>query len=303
MPAGVHPAVRAASASDGGAATLRSISRRSIAAARSGSGTERPDPTPCNRTTGPSRTMRPAAARCSTAAAEALVAAVRSMVAARRSVRPAAARAAGRLRPSAPAASTAEMTAASTAAATSGARTAEPLAVVRAPWRSRRAASYSLVTAFVGPPPPPGAARRSSLPSGSGASIAPRALASRPTRSGVWRRREIPRGGVTSSTTPPTILSPPEVRRRTNRSPGLAATGVASRTIPAADPSGSSIASRPLRPTAPSTAAVPIWTRARARSGSARARADEQPVSRDHGWIVSHDEAAAKIVDIDGRRG
>ena len=154
---------------------------------------------------------------------------------------------------------------------TSGARTAEPLAVVRAPWRSRRAASHSLVTAFAGPPPrlAPLGGRPSRLAPALGRGEGPR----QPAHS--FRRLASagdPRGGVTSSTTPPTILSPPEVRRRTNRSPGLAATAVASRTIPAADPSGSSIASRPVRPTAPSTAAVPIWTRARARSGSARAR-------------------------------
>ena len=47
----------------------------------------------------------------------------------------------------------------------------------------------------------------------------------------VWRRREIPRGGATSSTTAPTTRSAPDDRRRTSRSPGATAIGPASRRI------------------------------------------------------------------------
>ena len=63
----------------------------------------------------------------------------------------------------------------------------------------------------------------------------------------------------------------PAPRRRTSRSPGATAIGADKRRMAAAAPSGRSIASRPLRPTTPSTAAVPRWTRARARSGSGAA--------------------------------
>ena len=66
----------------------------------------------------------------------------------------------------------------------------------------------------------------------------PTAVASRPTRSTVCRRREIPRGGATSSTVAPTIRSAPDDRRRTARSPGATAIGPARRRVAQRDPVG-----------------------------------------------------------------
>ena len=82
-----------------------------------------------------------------------------------------------------------------------------------------------------------------------------------------------PRGGSTSRTAPPTIGSraarpaQDEAVARGRRRSARPAAGSRS-----AEPSGRSIASRPLRPTATSTAAVPRWSRARVRSGDGRAR-------------------------------
>ena len=93
----------------------------------------------------------------------------------------------------------------------------------RPPCRRRRATSGAIAT---GPFAGSSAPWRSSLAAAIAArSPVPTAVASRATRSSVCRRREIPRGGTTSSTMPPTIRSAPDARRRTNRSPGATAIG------------------------------------------------------------------------------
>ena len=91
----------------------------------------------------------------------------------------------------------------------------------------------------------------------------------------------------------------PPVRRSTSRSPAATATGAARRRIAATAPSGRSSASRPLRPTAASTAAVPRWSRARARSGERRREPDEQPVARDDRRVVGQLEPAVEVGGVD----
>ena len=90
---------------------------------------------------------------------------------------------------------------------TSGATATGPLTGSSAPWRSSLAAAI--------------AARRPLRPPSPG----------EPRARSVCRRREIPRGGATSSTVAPTTRSAPDDRRRTARSPGATAIGAASRTI------------------------------------------------------------------------
>ena len=162
---------------------------------------------------------------------------------------------------------TAATAAAAARARTSGARTVRPPSD-RAPWRSSRA-------------PRCDRGRRGRRPGPA-----------------VWRRREIPRGGATSRTTPPTgaWLGP---RRRTKRSPGASAIGAASRTIPAAVPSGRSRASRPARPTAASTAAVPACSRARVRSATGRRNVTSARSVARTGRIGRQHHAAVELVDPD----
>ena len=131
-------------------------------------------------------------------------------------------------------------------------------------------------------------------------SITPRAAATCATRSGVWRRREIPRGGMASRTTPPTTRSEPDARRRTKRSPGEAAIGVASRTMPATSRQGSSIAS----PTASAEGGVDgrgpdvdPGTRS-GRAAAERAGRGRGLWRRSRGSSVEN-EAAAKVRDLD----
>ena len=126
------------------------------------------------------------------------------------------------------------------------------------------------------------------------------AAASAATRAAVCRRRETPRAGTTSMTCPPTTWCAPDGRRSTNRSPGAAATGSASRRIAATSvPPGRSMASRPLRPTAASTAAVPRCRRARVRSGSgARRRTSIRSVATTAG-IRGEDLPARERLGLD----
>ena len=144
------------------------------------------------------------------------------------------------------------------------------------PWRSSRAAAIGRRVARAD------GRRRARRPARrSGGAARSRAAA---RRRGPSRRRSAPC---------------PPVRRSTNRSPGATAIGAASRRIAAADPSGRSSASRPLRPTLASTAAVPRWSRARARSGQRRGEPDEEPVAGDDRRVVGQDEAAMQVARLD----
>ena len=109
------------------------------------------------------------------------------------------------------------------------------------------------------------------------------------TRSGVCRRRETPRAGSGSRTTPPTPAGPDvAARRSTNRSPVAAAIGLEAERSAAAAPSGRSSASRPVRPTiASDRGRSEVDADARpVRDGGARARRAVDPMACTSGSSV-----------------
>ena len=242
-------AARAASLSGGGAATASDCLEPGHRVEKDGVRAGMLRVLPGSARPAPSRTSCPSATSRSMRSAAAVTAARRPIVARRRSCLAAVSRtSASGVTPS-PAAATAARIAASTLAAMSGATRvapASPPAGSSTPCRSRRASAMAAAVANR---------------HGRGkATDTFRGLA--PPRDPA-RRRDIDDEGPDD----------PVARRNTCAGPtGRLARprcGAASRTIAAGVPSGRSRASRPLRPMLASTAAVPRWARARARSGSA----------------------------------
>ena len=110
------------------------------------------------------------------------------------------------------------------------------------------------------------------------------------------RRRETPRGGRGSRTTPPPATAPGDGRRRTNRSPDAAATGVQAQDRGEVAP-GRSTASRGPPTTASTAWSVPRWRRSARAAGAAAspgAERDEDASRGDDLGSAVEDQAAPR---------
>ncbi len=168
---------------------------------------------------------------------------------------------------------------------------------------ARRCSSTSGATLGTGRPgsAPCSSSRAAAYARSSPARIAPASAAARP---GVNRRRDTPRGGAGSRTTPPPAVEPGEGCRSAKRSPGAAAISASSRRIASVEPSGRSIASRGPRTTrAPGLGraemqpeAVAIRRRRGWAAGGGETRGrpdrDEQPRRRDDRGVGGQDPPA-----------
>ena len=263
-PSGGQAAARAASLSAGGAATASARSSRSIAATMVGSGSRAAGAVPGRRSSRSSRVRRPSRTSSST--------------------RPAAADA--RCVPAERDAA-AELPGGDGSGGGQGHGSVDRLdhrsADVRAHIRGDRDGSGHGLERTV--EVEPGRRDRGPIARSDGRREPRHALDRLPAARDPAGRRDVEHGGRRRP------VPVPDVRRRTARSPGATAIGAARRSVATEVPSGRSSASRPLRPTRASTAAVPACRRTRDRSGRARRIATRIRSLADDRWIVRQDRS------------